>query len=217
MCDPWTVRDMVRHVLGSAEGSASIREMIRQQVSGVRHKDEFGGNALDATNALQVEDHRHLGAQGLIDQLRSTAPAAVKGRMSKTAFVGWINIKLDQGGSNADGMPRRLNMGDLLRVILTRDVWLHRIDISRALNQNPRLDRSTDGRIVEDVMKEWADRHGQPFDLTLTGPVGGHYVRPGDGPVFELDAIDFCWILSGRGEADSDSPGADLLTSRVLF
>jgi hypothetical protein len=31
-----------------------------------------------------------------------------------------------------------------------------------------------DGRIVTDVVGDWARRHARPFDLTLTGRPGGH-------------------------------------------
>ncbi len=74
-----------------------------------------------------------------------------------------------------------------------------------------------DGRIVEDVVKEWADRHGEPFELRLTGATGGRFQRPDSGPVIEMDSIDFCWILSGRVEPERASPGASLLAHRVLF
>jgi hypothetical protein len=114
-------------------------------------------------------------------------------------------------------MPTKLNLGELFRVVYTRDVWLHRIDIARALGHWPALDTRVDRRIVEDVVKEWADRHRAPFDLRLGGTAGGHYRRQGDGPTIELDAVDFCWILSGRGEPARDVTGSDLLSHRVLF
>jgi hypothetical protein len=68
-----------------------------------------------------------------------------------------------------------------------------------------------DGRLVTDVVSEWARRHGQPFTLTLTGDAGGVYVAGAGGEHIELDAVEFCRILSGRAR------GTGLLTTEVPF
>ena len=68
-----------------------------------------------------------------------------------------------------------------------------------------------DGRIVADVVAEWARRHGQPFTLTLTGPAGGTFQAGQDGPELTLDAVEFCRILSGRASGDG------LLSTAVPF
>lgn len=216
VCEPWSVDDMVRHLLGAAKANNSLLEMARQQLYGARHKAEFDGNALDATNDLQVREHRHLGTGELLTELNAVYPNSVRAR-TRRRFLDRIDIPLDMGGSTAAGMPDRLNLGELFRVVYTRDVWLHRIDIARALGRRVSLDEQVDRRIVEDVVKEWADRHGGPFDLRLGGPAGGHYRRPGDGPVIDMDAVDFCWILSGRAEATPGTEGAEVLALRVVF
>jgi uncharacterized protein (TIGR03083 family) len=217
VCPPWTVADMVRHLVGAAKSNASMREMVRQQLYGARHKSDFDGNALDATNHLQVTDHQDLDAAGLTDALRGIYPHAVRGRMRTPALLRRVNVSIDVGGSTADGMPAKLNMGHLMRVIYTRDIWLHRIDIARAVGREPSVESRLDGRIISDVVKEWSDRHGQPFDLTLNGPAGGRYVRAGGGPEIELDAVEFAWVLSGRAPVDTSLPGAEILSYRVLF
>ena len=48
-------------------------------------------------------------------------------------------------------------------------------------------------------MREWAGRHGQPYTLELTGPAGGAWGTGGER--ITLDALDFCRVVSGRGEA----------------
>jgi hypothetical protein len=85
-------------------------------------------------------------------------------------------------------------------VIYTRDTWMHRIDTARCTGASLTLTPEHDGRIVANLVADWAGRHGSSVDLTLTGPAGGHF-RTGDTDVerFELDAIDFCRRLSGRG------------------
>lgn len=209
-CTGWTVADVVRHLIGAAKSNASMREMIRQTVHGQRHKARFGGNSLDATNDLQVRDHDHLAAAELLAELRRVAPLGVAGRMRTPRPLRRVRLPVDTGGSAWDGMPTDLTLGHLNEVVYTRDVWLHRIDIARATGRA--LDLGvTDRRIVEDVVREWAGRHGQPFALTLTGPAGGRF-RQGDGGVeLERDAVGFCRVLSGREH------GEGLLATGVLF
>ena len=55
-----------------------------------------------------------------------------------------------------------------------------------------------DGRLVADIVAEWATIHGQPFDLVLDGPAGGKFTQGVDGERVEIDAVDFIRTLSGR-------------------
>lgn len=217
VCAPWTVADTVRHLLGAAEATRSTYEMADQLLRGARNRGAFAGNTLDAVNDLQVRRHRHLDPDEALDRLRAVYPESVAVRTHRSRLYDHLTIPLDAGGSTAAGMPRRLNLGRLFRVVYTRDVWLHRVDIARALGRTPTLDAEVDRRIVADVVREWADRHAQPFDLRLTGPAGGRYRRGDGGPTIDLDPAEFCWILSGRGEPAPDIPGAGLLRHRVVF
>ena len=71
-----------------------------------------------------------------------------------------------------------------------------------------------DGVIVAGVVEEWADRHGKDFDLTLTGPAGGHWTIGVNGPVIDVDAIEFCRVVAGRrGTVELD----ELLSTEVPF
>lgn len=217
VCEPWTVADVVGHVIGSAETQASVVEQVRTQLWARRHADEFGGQSLDAWTGLHVREHAGLAPDERLAALRELAPRAVRGRARLPALLGRIPLPLDPGGSMPDGTPARITLGDLYTVILTRDTWLHRLDVARATDRDPRPDPAVDGRLVADVVAEWAARHGRAFRLTLTGPAGGTYVQGTDGPPMTLDALEYCWILSGRGEPDPDAPGAELLRTRVLF
>lgn len=210
-CRPWTVADIARHLIGAAEGHASLPRFARQAVHGARHKGEFGGNDMDAMNDLQVRDHAHLGGSGLVAALRDVAPRAVRKRMRRPALIRRIRIPIAPGGSTAAGMPESLTLGHLFDVILTRDVLVHRIDVARATGRELAVDER-EGRLVADVVAEWSQRHGRPFRLHLSGPAGGRYAAGEGGPELELDAIEFCWILSGRGAASHP-----LLDVRVLF
>jgi hypothetical protein len=78
---------------------------------------------------------------------------------------------------------------------------MHRVDLSRAIGRTFNATAHHDGRLVADIIAEWATTHTDPFTLKLTGPAGGTFVRdPADpGDCLEVDAIDCCRILSGRG------------------
>jgi hypothetical protein len=102
-------------------------------------------------------------------------------------------------------------LGYLIDIILTRDPWMHRIDIARATGAAHVHTPDHDGRIVADVVTEWAARHGQPFELHLSGPAGGHRTVGRGGPHVEMDAVEFCRAVSGRGPAEG------LLRTRVPF
>jgi hypothetical protein len=51
---------------------------------------------------------------------------------------------------------------------------------------------------VADIVGEWADIHGQPFELVLEGPAGGKFSQGTNGERVEIDAIEFVQVLSGR-------------------
>ena len=122
----------------------------------------------------------------------------------------------DQPVEETGTQTERWTLGYMTDVILTRDTWMHRSDIAVATGREMTLTADHDGVLVADVAAEWAGRHGQPCTLTLTGPAGGSWTFRGsapaaDPPVLELDAVEFCRILSGRGS------GLGLLATRVPF
>lgn len=210
-CPAWTVQQMVAHMVGAAQGHASPLEFVRQAAYGRRHRTAFDGNDTDAMNDYQVRANAHRSPAELIAALRDVAPRAVRGRRRVPQVLRRLPVPLADGGSFPAGTPSQVSMGELLDAVLTRDVWLHRIDICRAVGREPELDPAFDGRVVADVVAEWAARHGQPVQLSLRGPAGGHYVQGSGGPVLDHDAAEFCRILSGREDGDG------LLQTKVLF
>jgi hypothetical protein len=109
-------------------------------------------------------------------------------------------------------MGMTMPLVDLYAYVLTRDVWMHRVDISRATGRDLVLTPEHDGALVADVVADWAGRHGRPFELELTGPAGGTFgVGPGAGERIEMDAVEFCRTISGR------TNGSGLLAEPVMF
>jgi uncharacterized protein (TIGR03083 family) len=210
-CPGWSVADVVGHLIGAARAHASTRELIRQMRHARRGRAAFDGNELDAQNDLQVREHAALRPEERVAQLRALAPAAVDGRMRTPALLRAVRAPMATGGSTAAGMPTSLRIGNLTDAILTRDVWMHRVDIARAVGCRFDVDSDVDRRIVADVVAEWAATHGRPFVADLTGPAGGHFRQGEGGPRIERDAVEFCRALSGR------APAEGLLSHRVLF
>lgn len=202
-CDDWNVRLMVAHLLGAAEANASVFETIRQLRRGKKVAKQNNAEDIDGINAVQVEARRHLSAAELIERLEGVAPKAVTGRGKTPTLARRMKIPT--------GVGYAMTMGHLMDRVYTRDQWMHRIDISSATERELALTAAHDGRIVEDVVVEWAEIHGKPFDLVLGGPAGGEYRFGAGGESIEMDAIEFCLVLAGR--LDKPMP----LTVPVVF
>ncbi len=215
-CEPWTVHDMVAHLVGAAKGHASMREFLRQEIKAQRRKDEFDGSDLDALNQVQIDEHTHLSPAQLKQELGRLAPLAVAGRARSARWLGWVPLPLPASGSAYSGMPAKTTMRELSTVVLTRDVWMHRFDLNRTTGSPTQLVPAVDGRLVADAAVEWCLRHGQPVDLALTGRVGGTFVSGVGGPRLEMDALDFVRHLAGR-RPEGQLPDSPLLATRLLF
>jgi uncharacterized protein (TIGR03083 family) len=204
VCELWDVRGMAAHVLGMAEAQASFRQFAHDfRAAGKR----TSGKMIDEMSATQVRERAALTPAAIISRLATVAPKAVRARRRTPAFIRWaVRLKNDPPFDS-----ERWRYGYLVDIIFTRDTWMHRLDISRATSVPMNLTAGHDGRIVDDVVSEWARRHGKPFALKLTGPAGGEW-RSGDaGDCLELDALDFCWIVAAR------ESGAGLMTTKVPF
>jgi uncharacterized protein (TIGR03083 family) len=193
----WTVRDTAGHMLGMVEMMSSLPQMLGQMSTSTRLAKKAGAPvSIDHLTALQVRRNAGLTTAELIQRWRQLAPKAVLGRQR---MPGFLRTRSMPEAQPIDGRLERWTFGYLLDVILTRDPWMHRLDICAATGLDPRPTPEHDGRIVEDVVREWAERHGQPYTLELTGPAGGTWES--DGEHVTIDALDFCRILSGRGSA----------------
>ena len=192
-CDGWTVRDLAGHVVGSMRAAATLRETISQQRAVKRRAAETGEQEVDAMTAIQLERASDLDDQQVVDELHALVGPALRGRSRLPGFVrhgAGFSVKM---GS----IDERWNLDYFFGCILTRDTWLHRIDLCDALGREPDLD-GNDRRIVGDVAMEWARRHGRPAELMLTGPAGGRLSAGDGGDEITIDAIEFCRVVSGR-------------------
>jgi uncharacterized protein (TIGR03083 family) len=204
-CVDWTVRDILGHVLGMLELQADGDERMRQVKGAAAIAAQTGGLRLDAMTAMQVREHSALSPDELRVALHETAPRALAGRSGTTGE--------QRAAPYLTGLPGEdpWTFGYLFDVVLTRDLWIHRVDISRAVERDMVLSADHDGRLVADVVVDWARRHRQPCTLTLGGPAGDRFTAGDGGSAIDLDAVEFCRIVSGR------AAGAGLLATSVPF
>jgi uncharacterized protein (TIGR03083 family) len=191
-CTGWNVHKMVLHVLGSGDAQASFRVFVHQLRQGMPlNKVIDSHHWVDGMNELQIRERIHLSHDELVAQLAAVGPEAVKGRWRTPPParyiplpfgppIGWVSLKY------------------LLDVGFTRDVWAHRIDVHAAIGRPMRPTADHDGRLVADIVAEWAGIHSQPFELVLDGPAGGKFTQGVAGERVEIDALDFIRTLSGR-------------------
>ncbi|MGH9095162.1 MAG: maleylpyruvate isomerase family mycothiol-dependent enzyme [Acidimicrobiales bacterium] len=205
-CPLWDVRAVAGHSTGMLSTFTGYRTLMRKMSTATKAAKHSGGPMIDALTAKQVADHADLSTSELIAKVDHVGPRAARWRATRPALFRRMPMKQEVGAKQ-----ETWRMGYLLAVILTRDPWMHRVDIIRATGGEMALTPDHDGRIIADVVAEWARRHGRPFTLTLTGPAGGEYVAGHNGEAITIDAVEFCRTLSGR------ATGIGLLAQEVPF
>ena len=205
-CALWDVRAMAGHSTGMLSTFTGYRTLMRAMSTATKSAKKAGGPVVDALTAKQVADHAPLSTAELIAKVDDVGPRAARWRATRPALFRRMPMKEEVGGQQ-----ETWRMGYLLDTILTRDPWMHRVDIARATGREVELTPEHDGRLIADVVAEWARRHGKPFTLTLTGPAGKEYTSGENGEHITIDAVEFCRTLSGR------ATGTGLLDQEVPF
>ena len=202
-CTAWDVHAMLGHLVGAIEGFASPRVLIHQYRQGAKllKSGEIDGHLpVDGANAIQVRERANVPTTELIGRYERAIPGALRWRRR----LSWVPGTMDDDAG-------RFTMAELFRVILTRDTWMHRVDITRATGRELVLTPAHDGRIVEDCVVDWGGKHGRAFSLELSGQAGGRFDGGGGGTASECDAVEFVRALSGRGTSPL------ILDTRVVF
>lgn len=192
-CSAWNVRDILAHQAGGYAGGASLREMIRQG----SQKPVPGELPEDAVNAFQLRERADRTPEELIAELREVGPtAARKWAHGYRLFKPFSIPHPDEG---------RLSFRHLMWVIHSRDTWMHRLDICRAVERDFFQTRDHDGRIVSLVMRDTASvlkrkTANPPLVIELSGTAGGAWLTGRGAPAAEvrMDALEFNIFASGR-------------------
>ena len=211
-CALWDVRSLVGHNVGMMATFTGFRRLFGAMGTATKAAKHTGGQMIDALTARQVADHADRSIDELIASAEDSGPRAARWRAKAPWLFRMMPMKQEVGGKS-----ETWRMSFLLDTILTRDPWMHRIDITHATGRDLELTAAHDGRIVADVVAELARRYAKPFTLTLTGPAGGEFIAgDGSGDKVTIDAIELCRILSGRPPV-SGAPRTGLLATEVPF
>ncbi len=211
-CTEWDVHDVVAHQAGGYLSGVSYGEMFRQYL----RFPKKGQLPEDAINALQVGERKHRTPAELIAELKQTGPKAMCNWAYGLHAIKWIHAPHAVGGF--------MSLRYLMWVTHSRDTWMHRLDICRAADRPFEQTREHDGRIVELVVRDVANKlgkriNGRAIILSLTGIAGGRWQIGGGAPSaeMEMDALDFNIFVSGRFSYDEGMRRADITGDRSLI
>lgn len=221
-CERWRVRDMVAHVVAATD---LARRPWRYPFDVRAAQRRYPGDApIDAYNEHRIDLRRGCSPRELLDALERMTPLAAPPRIARRLPV------------RGYGLPSYATIGYFADAVLVRDVYMHRLDVGRAVGAADVPDAS-DADVVEQVVRDlglaW---QGPSVELRLSGPGGGawlldvpdraegrHAVPPSPSRIVEAPAAEFMRHLSGReaaipaiasGDADVD---AAIGRARVLF
>jgi uncharacterized protein (TIGR03083 family) len=196
-CARWNVKGLAAHVIGSAAGQASPREFVRQVRAGKPVVKEIGAEFWwDGMNEIHVRERESASVDELIAEWDRNSERAVRARRRLPRPIARLPLL------NLPAPVGRKPVSYLFDMGFTRDVWMHRVDLAHATGTVFDADAEHDGRMIADMVAEWAETHGEPFDLVLTGPAGGHYTSGANGEHVEIDALEFFRFLAGRAQGD---------------
>jgi uncharacterized protein (TIGR03083 family) len=194
-CEGWTVKDVAAHLAGQGEQLANPVAAAKQGRAGRRLAR--GRALVDGITEHQVRVRAGKWPHEVVAELERVLPAAERSRRRFPWTSSRLAMRVEVPQPDGSITKERWPLAYMAQV-LTRDLWMHRIDVSQALGRRMELTARHDGRLLEDVVVDWARRHGQPFDLRLTGPAGGHWTRGDGGTYLERDAVEFARGLFGR-------------------
>jgi len=220
-CPAWSARDMVAHLAGALEEAIRPTVMIRHQLLAARgvRRDRGTRDWVDYTTQAQVAEREGRDPEHLIAELEAGAAQLAAARVRIPGFLRRRSVPA------SGGLRPGADLAYLFDVIYVRDVWLHRVDLTRATGvamPESAAEPMVVDQVVRDLDLEWT---GPAFDLELTGRVHGRW-RVGRGdPVAQVgeDAVALMRLLSGRSDecrldVSGDPAAADRLrAARVVF
>lgn len=202
-CTLWNVREIVAHQAGWESGWSSfgnVMRLFRRDVT--KPYVDQGMIMLDAVNQSQVEMRADRSTDELIAEIREQGPRSIAFRKGLPGFVRALPMP--------DGAGGLIRVGYLLNTILTRDMWMHRVDICRATGRDHVQTNEHDGRIVALVVRDLAKNlksvlGEQSVVFDIQGISGGCYrlgTNPNPAATITLSVIDFNLLASGRSSAE---------------
>ena len=192
-CTGWDVRKMALHVLGSADAQARSASSFTSSAGACPLNKEIDSHHwVDGLNELQIRER--VAPLQRRARRRSSPPSgrrrsgAAGGRRRPMRYLP-LPFGPRSGGrrsSTCSTSASPATCGPTASTSASRSAAPMHVTADH------------DGRLVADIVAEWAAIHGQPFELVLDGPAGGKFSQGADGEHVEIDALDFIRTLSGR-------------------
>jgi hypothetical protein len=168
--------------------------MLRRMRAGARRFP--GRTGLDAYTAQQIAEHAGEQGPSLAEQFAVLWPKAVR-TMRLTPGIARA-VAADSGVPGAG----KFTLGYLFDSILPRDLWMHRVDVSRAVGL-PLSHDDHEVPIVGDVMTDLvAAWRGPTVTLHLVGAAAGTFTLGTGSSTAEVQAetVDYLRALAGRND-----------------
>lgn len=207
-CHPWTVKDMVGHLIGWDEATVSPIELGRQAIGGWRTRKGHGNSWLDATNQYQVDANASGSTTEVLARFEELLPRYHKIRSRYGLMTGIFPMKEPFSGT---WVPVRF----MFDTIFVRDHFMHHLDICRAIGRDVPV-TDAERRVAHDAFREWGDKAKASVTLDLTGPAGGTFVRGSGDTLIRSDALDLCRVLAGRSGGPLEIEGDEEAAKRWL-
>lgn len=222
VCDEWDVADIVGHLCGQAEDVIRPWSFPRRYRKAKRvYPDVL---RLDAHMMVQADEHRGTPPDVLRDRFDRLWAKATRTISRNPALIRRVTMSIE-------GIPgfESVKLGYVQDILLARDLWMHRDDVSQALGRpfdaGPYAEELI-AQVVLDLVDGpfWGDRPS--VVLELTGPGGGVYQLGEQEPVATVrtDAVGYMRTVSGRDDhpvvelVDGDQAGAEAVaTCRMPF
>ncbi|MFG2892764.1 maleylpyruvate isomerase family mycothiol-dependent enzyme [Streptomyces sp. NPDC048248] len=220
-CAGWTVRDVTAHMVGQYEELPRPWLMIGRTLRARKRYPRL--TPLHGHNQCQVDDRRSVLARDLIALLSRFGPQGVRAADRMPAAVR-RRIRLSPLFPESKELPED-SMDYMDRILLARDPWMHRVDITDAAGHELVLDdhdKEIVGQVLLDLALSW---RGPPILLDLSGPAGGRWSLSTGAPAVTVraDAVALMRHLSGRAPLDESAyegapdARATVAAARVVF
>lgn len=203
-CTAWNVRAIIAHQASHPKAAASAWEFF-DQFNPLKFLSYLvrGMNLLDAANQRQVDIRAHHSVPELIAEIRDYGEPSIEKRQRFPFLIRMISMPVP-------GQHFTVSVADLLDVIFTRDMWMHRYDIARATHREFVRTTEHDGRVVELIVRELQSAlstalAGKSVIYHLTGIGGGSWQIGGNATpeaIITLDVMEFNRLASGRVTSD---------------
>lgn len=207
-CHPWTVKDMVAHLIGWDEATVSPVELARQAAAGWRARKDHGNSWLDATNQYQVDTKASASPEEVLTRFERLLPRYHKIRSRFGLMTGIFPMKEPFSGT---WVPLRF----MFDTIFVRDHFMHHLDICKAIGRDVPVG-DAERRVAHDAFREWGKKTNASVTLELSGPAGGTFVRGAGETIIKGDALDLCRVLAGRRCDSFEIEGDEAAAKRWL-